>query len=120
MALVIGLEIADGQLGFLFSLGFVLIVITVAMGVDLESLFHAGVFPPILLIGSLAIVAMFWPGAIQVNGMAEEAGFITRLIASTIDHGKTLVIGHGLALVLIALRIMTAPDRHSPPQTQVD
>ncbi len=103
--------VQDGRLSFLFSLGFVLIVVTVALAVDLESLFQAGVFPPPLLIGSLAIVAMFWSDAIQVNGMAEDAGFIARLIASTIDHGKTLVIGHGLALGIIALRIMAAPDR---------
>lgn len=111
MAAVTGLDLADGRLGFLFSLGFVLIVVTVAMAVDLESLFQAGVFPPALMIGALAIVAMFWSDAIQVNGLSDDAGFIGRLIAATIDHGKTLVLGHGLALGIIALRIMTAPDR---------
>ena len=111
MAAVTGLDLADGRLGFLFSLGFVLIVVTVAMAVDLDSLFQAGVFPPPLMIGALAAVAMFWPDAIQVNGLADGAGFFGRLIAATIDHGKTLVVGHGLALGIIALRIMTAPDR---------
>lgn len=112
MAALVGLDLADNdRLGFTFSLGFVLIVVTVAMGVDLQSLFQAGVFPPMLLIGSLAVVAMFWPDAIRVNGMAQDAGFIARLIAATIDHGKTLVVGHGLALGIIALRIATAPDR---------
>lgn len=113
MATVIGLDLADdGRLGFVFSLGFVLIVVTVALSVDLESLFQAGVFPPLLLIGTLAIVAMAWPDAIQINGLAKDAGFIGRLIAATIDHGRTLVVGHGLALVLIGLRIMMAPDKH--------
>ena len=113
MAVLVGLDLADdGRLGFLFSLGFVLIVVTVALGVDLESLFHAGVFPPALLIGTLGLVAMFWSDAIQVNGLADDAGYVTRLIATTIDHGKTLVLGHGLALGLIGLRIMTAPDKH--------
>lgn len=111
MIALTGLDLADGRLGFLFSLGFVLIVVTVAMAVDLDSLFQAGVFPPALLIGALALVAMFWPDAIQVSGLADDAGFIGRLIAATIDHGKTLVLGHGLALGIIALRIMTAPDR---------
>lgn len=110
-AVVTGLDLVDGHLGFLFSLGFVLIVVTVALAVDLDSLFQAGVFPPLLLIGTLAIVAMFWSDAIQVNGMAKDAGYVARLIATTIDHGKTLVLGHGLALGLIVLRIMTAPDR---------
>lgn len=111
-AVVSGLDLVDGHLGFLFSLGFVLIVVTVALAVDLDSLFQAGVFPPLLLIGTLAIVAMFWSDAIQVNGMAKGAGYVARLIATTIDHGKTLVLGHGLALGIIVLRIMTAPDKH--------
>lgn len=110
-AILSGLDLQDGRLGFLFSLGFVLIVVTVAMAVDLEFLFQAGVLPPALLIGSMAVIAMFWPDAIHVNGMSDDAGFIGRLIAATIDHGKTLVVGHGLALGIIALRIMTAPDR---------
>ena len=112
MASLTGLDlIDDGRLGFIFSLGFVLVVITVALGVDLDSLFQAGVFPPLLLIGTLGVVAMFWSDAIQVDGMAKDAGYVARLIATTIDHGKTLVLGHGLALGLIVLRIMTAPDR---------
>ncbi len=112
MATLTGLDLADdGQLGFVFSLGFVLIVITVALGVDLDSLFQAGVFPPMLLIGTLGVVTLFWPDAIHVNGMAKDAGAVARLIAATIDHGMTLVVGHGLALVLIALRITTAPDK---------
>lgn len=111
MIALTGLDLADGRLGFLFSLSFVLIVVTVAMAVNLESLFQAGVFPPTLMIGALAVVSMFWADAIQVNGLADDAGFIGRFIASTIDHGKTLVVGHGLALGIIALRIVTAPDR---------
>ncbi len=116
MVTLIGLDLADGRLGFLFSLGFVLIVVTVAMAVDLESLFQAGVFPPALLIGALAVVSMLWSDAIQVQGLADDAGFIGRLIASTIDHGKTLVVGHGLALGIIALRIITGP-KHPQPST---
>ncbi len=116
MAILVALDLIDnGRLGFIFSLGFVLIVVTVALSVDLESLFQAGVFPPMLLIGTLGIVAMFWSDAIQVNGMAKDAGYVARLIATTIDHGKTLVLGHGLALGLIVLRIVTAPD--SQPST---
>lgn len=115
MAALTGLDLVDnGKLGFVFSLAFVLIVVTVALAVDLDSLFHAGVLPPMLLIGALGVVALLWPDAIQVNGMADDAGFVARLIAATIDHGKTLVVGHGLALGLIALRIMSAPDRRRP------
>ncbi len=103
--------VEDGRLGFVFSLGFVLLVVTIALGVDLDSLFRAGVLPAPLLICTLAVVTMFWSDAIQVNGMSDDAGFIGRLIATTLDHGKTLVVGQGLTLALIALRIVSAPGR---------
>ncbi len=36
---------------------------------------------------------------------------IARLIASVIDHGMTLVVGHGLALVAVALRALGSSGR---------
>ncbi|MET0929923.1 MAG: DUF6542 domain-containing protein [Aeromicrobium sp.] len=111
MTAIVLLDLADGRLGLLYSVGFVLIVITVPLAVDVRTLFPTGVFPPALLIASLLLISQFDPSAIRVAGMAEDAGTIARLIASTIDHGFTLVIGHGIALGIIALRILTDPDR---------
>lgn len=106
MATLIGLDLMDGRLGLLFSVGFVLISVTVPLAVDVRSLFPAGVLPPALLIGSLLLVCMFASSAIQVDGLAKDAGVVARLIAAVIDRGLTLVVGHGLALGIIALRIL--------------
>ena len=111
MAAIVLLDLADGRLGLLYSIGFVLIVISVPLAVDVRGLFPAGVFPPVLLIGSLLLVCLFEPAAIRVAGMADDPGTFARLIAATIDHGVTLLIGHGLALGIIALRIISAPAR---------
>lgn len=111
MVAIVLLDLMDGRLGLLYSVGFVLIVITAPLSVDVRGLFPTGVLPPALLIGSLLAVCLFEPDAIQVGGMAKDAGTVARLIAGTIDHGMTLVIGHGLALGLIALRIIGAPER---------
>ncbi|MEJ7633929.1 MAG: DUF6542 domain-containing protein [Aeromicrobium sp.] len=111
MAAVTGLDLMDGRLGLLFSLGFILIAVTAPLAVDVRSLFPTGVLPPALLIGSLLLVCMFASSAIQVDGLAKDAGLVARFIAAVIDHGLTLVIGHGLALGIIALRILTDPDR---------
>ena len=111
MSVVIGLDLTDGRLGLLFSVGFVLIGVTVPLAVDVRSLFPAGVLPPALLIGSLLLVCMFASSAIQVDGLAKDAGTVARLIAAVIDRGLTLVIGHGLALGIIALRILGDRDR---------
>lgn len=110
MTVVLALDLADGRLELAFSVGFVLIAVTAALAVDVRSLFATGVLPPALLIGTLTIVAMFWPSAIQIDGLSANAGVIGRALAAVVDHGMTLVIGHGLALGVIALRIFTGPQ----------
>lgn len=106
MGVLIGLDLVDGRLGLLFSVGFVLIAVTVPLAVDIRSLLPVGVLPPALLIGGLLLVCVFASSAIQVDGLARDAGVIARLIAAVIDHGMTLVVGHGIALGIIALRIL--------------
>ncbi len=111
LAAVTALDLADGRLGFLYSLGFVLAVITAPLCVDVRSLLTAGVMPPVLLIGSLWIIALFFPDAIVVDGLPPDAGALTRTIAGVVDHGITLVVGHILAMVGIVARVATAPSR---------
>jgi len=106
MVAVSALDLVDGRIGILFSLGFALIVVTLAMAVDVRDLFPAGVVPPFLLLGALFVLCVVKSSSIEVDGLAADAGFVTRYIASVIDHGLTLVIGHGLALAVIVWRIL--------------
>ncbi len=107
---VTGLDLLDGRLGFLFSLGFVLAVVTAPFGVHARSLLTTGVMPPVLLIAALWAVALFFPDAIVVDGLHAGAGTIARTIAAVVDHGVTLVVGHVLALAGIVVRVVTAPQ----------
>src|SRR5688572_27119617 len=50
---VTALDLADGRLGILFSVGFVLAVVTAPLSVGVRSLLTTGVMPPILLIVAL-------------------------------------------------------------------
>ncbi|AXT85773.1 hypothetical protein C6I20_11625 [Aeromicrobium sp. A1-2] len=112
MAGVVGLDLMiDGRLGLLFSIGFVLVAVTAPLAVDVRALLPTGVLPPPLLIGTLLLVSIFASTAIEVEGLAKDAGVIARLIASVLDHGMTLVVGQALALGVIALRVLTNPDR---------
>jgi len=111
MAAVVLLDLVDGRLDLLYSVGFVLIVVTVPLSVDVRALFPTGVLPPALLLGSLLLVCAFEPSAIQVSGMEKDAGTVARLIAATIDHGVTLVVGQVLTMAVIGLRILGAPTR---------
>jgi hypothetical protein len=111
LAAVTAVDLTDGRLGFLFSLGFVLAVVTAPLSVDLRSLLPTGVMPPVLLIGALWVISLFFPHAIVVDGLPADAGALARTIAAVIDHGITLVVGHVLALAGIVARVATAPTR---------
>ncbi len=107
MAAVTALDlVVDGRLGFPFSLGFVLIVVTLPLAIDVRELFGAGVLPPLLLLGTLLGVCIGWPDAIDVNGLAADAGLFTRYLAAVVDHGLTLAVGHSLAIAVIVWRIL--------------
>jgi len=103
-ALVCALDLTDGRLGAAFSVGFILIAVTVPMAVELRSVVIAGVLPPLLLIGALFAVVLVDPSAISINGLPKDAGTLARTLAVVLDHGVTLVIGHALALGVIVLR----------------
>ena len=111
LAAVTALDLTDGHLGFLFSLGFVLAVATAPLSVDVRSLLPTGVMPPALLIGVLVVVAVVAPDAIVVDGLPSDAGSLTLALAAVIDHGVTLVVGHVLALAGIGVRVALAPTR---------
>lgn len=104
MAGVVWLDLTDDKLGSAFAVGFVLIALTAPMAVDLRSVVATGVLPPVLLIATLFGVVLLDPSAIDVPGLAADAGVVTRTIATTLDHGLALVIGHTLALTMIVVR----------------
>ena len=100
------LDVLNGRIEFAFSLGFVLVVLTIAIAVDKAHLFTAGVLPPVLLLVSLATLCVLASDSVAVDGVSREAGLMTRYIAAVVDHGLTLVVGHGLALAAIVWRIL--------------
>lgn len=101
--------LGDGKLGVLFSVGFILVSVTTPLSVDVRALFAPGILPPLLMIGSILVLAIVLPSAIPTEGLADSAGTLQRLIAGVIDQATALVVGHLLALGVIAVRIMTAP-----------
>ena len=102
--------VVDGKLGTLYSVGFILIAVTTPLSVDVRSLFAPGILPPLLMIGVILIFAIVAPSAIPADGLVSSAGTLQRLIAGIIDQATALVVGHLLALGVIALRIVTTPD----------
>ena len=104
MAAVIVLDLVDGRIGFLFSLGFTLTVLTLPLAINRRDLLPAIILPPVLLLVSLLAVCILRPESISVDGMADDPGLIGRYIASIVDHGLTLAVGHALAIAVIVWR----------------
>lgn len=104
MAAVIVLDLVDGRIGFLFSLGFTLTVLTLPLAINRRDLLPAIILPPVLLLVSLLAVCVLRPESISVDGMADDPGLIGRYIASIVDHGLTLAVGHALAIAVIVWR----------------
>ena len=102
----------DGKLGTLFSVGFILVAVTTPLSVDVRALFAPGILPPLLMIGTILAFAIFEPSALPTDGVAGTAGTLQRLIAGVMDQATALVVGHLMALGIIALRITTAPAEH--------
>lgn len=106
----------DGRLGVVFTVGFVLTAVTVPLAIDVRSLLPAGILPPVLLVACVGLAAALSPDAVEVAGLPEGTGWFGRTLTGTIDRGVTLLVGHGLALLTIVVRILTDP--HHPRRTR--
>ncbi|HZK37208.1 MAG TPA: DUF6542 domain-containing protein [Aeromicrobium sp.] len=113
MAAITVVDIAVNQrIGLLFGASFVLVAITIPLSVNIGELFVPAILPPLLLIGTITVLTVIIPSSIQVDGLADSAGALQRIIAGIIGQAAALVVGHLLALGVIGLRILTAPAVH--------
>jgi len=98
---VAGLSLLVGNhLGTPFDLVFVLVCAGAAMWVAPRDFFVVGVMPPLLLAGTVAVLAWFDRGAVARPDDALAQAFVSGLA----HHAKALVIGYAATLVLLALR----------------
>lgn len=93
------------RLGVFFGVCFVLTALSVALVVDRDGLFIAGVLPPLLMLAVATAVVVVSPGAVDAPHLAVNAGDVQRVIAVIVDHALALVLGHLGALALVGLRI---------------
>ena len=98
------LDLSDGRVGVVTSIGVALASLTVPLAVAPHQLWNTLFAPPVLLIGTLVVVAVVAPGAIAPEGMPESAGRAGRVLAGTVASGVTLAVAEVLALAAIGLR----------------
>ena len=95
-------------LGVLTGIVLVAVAVGTALTVRERDLFTAGVLAPLLLVGVLMVVATVRPAGIAVTELDAAASAPQRVISGFVDLAGALVVAHGLALAIVALRSRVA------------
>ena len=89
-----------GEATLFFDLAFVATCVAAALSVRPRDFFAVGVLPPLLMLGTVLILAIVARGAI-----AEEVdGLIQAVVSGLAHHAGGLTAGYGLTLAILALR----------------
>ena len=98
---MVGADLAlSNEITILFDLAFVTICVTAALSVRPRDLFVVGVLPPLMMLGTVLILALTARGAI-----AEPVdGVIQAVVSGLAHHAGALIVGYGLTLGIVAMR----------------
>lgn len=97
------LMLAD-ELTWVFDLAFVLVCVSAALAVRQRDFFVVGVMPPLLMAGTMLVLAVVARGAIA----DARDGVIQALVSGLAHHAGALALGYALALGVLALRQVAA------------
>ena len=92
--------VGAGQIGLFFDLSFVLICVAAALAVRPREFFVVGVLPPLLMAGTVTLLAL-----VDRTAVADADDSLVQAIVSGLTHHATaLVVGYALTLAILALR----------------
>ncbi len=99
VVVLLDLAVVDG-LSPAFDVLFVLVCAGSALAVRPRDFFVVGVLPPLLMAGTVAVLAV-----VARDAVAEPAdGFLQALVSGLAHHSTALVVGYTLTLALLAVR----------------
>ena len=99
--MVIALDLAiNGRLTVIFDIGFVLLCLGAALAVRPRDFFHVWVFPPLLLLGFIALVASLHRAWVAESG----DGLIQAVVSGLAHRASGLLTAYLLALAVLAIR----------------
>ena len=109
LLVVVGhLLLADG-LTLAYDAAFVLSCVGAALAVRPRDFFVVGVLPPLLMAGTMLVLAVVARSTIADPG----DGLVQATVSGLAHHAGSLVLGYGLALAVLALRQMAARNSGS-------
>ena len=98
---VVVLDVAvSGGVGLVFDIAFVGVCLTVAMLVRSEDFFTAGVLPPLVMLATFVLVALWHPGALA----SSDSGVATGVASGLAHHAVALGVGYAGCLLCLAIR----------------
>jgi hypothetical protein len=103
LVVVAHLLLAD-ELTWVFDLAFVLVCVSAALAVRPRDFFVVGVLPPLLMAGTMLLLALVARGAVA----DARDGVVQALVSGLAHHAGALILGYALALGVLALRQVAA------------
>jgi hypothetical protein len=88
------------HLTMMFDIVFVLVCVAAALAVRPRDFFLIGVFPPLLMAGTIIVLAMLSRNAVADPG----DGLLQTLVSGLAHHAGALITGYALTLAVLALR----------------
>lgn len=107
LAAVLADLLVNGELTLLFDVAFILVCIAAALAVRPRDFFVVGVFPPLLLLGTVTVLCAFDPGAVA----EPDDGAIQAVVSGLAHAAGALVVGYSLTLGVLAMRQMAFQQR---------
>jgi hypothetical protein len=99
LVVLLDLSVFD-DLTLLFDVAFVLVCTAAALAVRPRDFFVVGVLPPLLMAGTIAVLAMRSRDVVA----DPDDGFVQTLVSGLAHHAGALVAGYALTLLVLALR----------------
>jgi hypothetical protein len=100
LLVVVAHLIVTDELTLVFDIAFVMICVAAALAVRPRDFFVVGVLPPLLMAGTVLVLAVFARDAVADSG----DGIVQATVSGLAHHAGALVLGYALALVVLALR----------------
>ncbi|MGH3414807.1 MAG: DUF6542 domain-containing protein [Marmoricola sp.] len=98
------------RMGWVFGVGFVLICLGAALVVHPRDFFWVGVLPPMLLLACSVVLSAVDRSEVGLPGN----GYVQGVVSGLAHNADVLVVGYGLALLVLGIRHHVA-DRRSHP-----
>lgn len=110
LGIITAIDLIDGLIGVLFSVGYLLTVTTAPLAVKLRGLYTIVLMPPVLLLAFMLVVASITPDALVIENLPESTGVLGHAISATVQHGGILLLGQALAITTTLLRLWSAQN----------